>query len=276
MEQVPDPGATQLAQQASDAAYATRLTAVMAHEAIHHVVQPAVVDVYSNERLFGFLGGQAKKGAVDLSPLALQNPDSLVLFAFRGFVAEGGNLPESEAALASSERLSGKLSVRPVLGRRSARLAVALAEEAIGQASEQLSSVLSEVRSVQGGSSNWSLFPSDSQQLIASLVRLGREADLGQPDSVALARLQTLSDAFARLGAAVHAKKLVVGRRFLKDQSAKRIEIAISDWRAFRNKPAAEQVAIVVAALLSEEADIAHLDDFVLDLARTRGGMGKL
>ena len=278
VRQVPDPGATALAQQRSDAAFETRLTAVMAHEAIHHVVQPGVVDVYTNERLFRFLGGQGKKHGVDLSPLALQNPDSLVLFAFRGYTLDAGSdaLPEAEAAMATSEQLSGKLSVRPVLGRPRAELAVALAEEAIGQANEALAVLLTEVKSVQGGPSAWTSFPAPSQQLVQALVGPGKETAFGQPDAAALARLQTLSTAFERLSTAVHDKKLVVGRRFLVDKPATRIEIAVPDWRAFRKMAPGDQLSVVLRTLLNEEPDIAHLDSFVLDLARQRGGMANL
>ncbi|MBT0959887.1 eCIS core domain-containing protein [Denitromonas iodatirespirans] len=278
IRQVPDAGATQASQAASDAAFATRVTAVMAHEAIHHVVQPGVVDVYTNERLFQFLGAGSKKLDVDLSPLALQNPDSLVLFAFRGFVSDAGAgaLPGAEEAMAHSEKLSGKLSVRPLLGRRRARLSVSLAEEAIAQAEERLTVLLSEIQSVQGGSSQWTLFPTLSQQLVTSLTTLGKETDFGQPDAAALARLQTIVDAFTRLSAAIGSKKVVLGRRFLQDKPDKRIEVAIPDWRAFRKLSPGAQLPILLGALLREEPAIAGLDAFVLDLAKTRGGMGKL
>lgn len=278
VRQVPDASATEAAQAASDAGFATRLTAVMAHEAIHHVVQPGIVDIYTNERLFQFLGAGSKKLDVDLSPLALQNPDSLVQFAFRGVVAEDGSnaLPGAEAALEDSEQLSGKLAVRPVLGRRRARLSVALAEEAIAQAGERLGVLLTEVQSVQGGSSGWSLFPALSQQVVTALTTLGKETDFGQPDAVALARLQVLVDAFTRLSTGIHDKKVVLGRRFVLDKPDKRIEVAIPDWRSFRKQPVGAQLPVVLGALLDEEPAIAGLDAFVLDLAKTRGGMGQL
>ncbi|WP_323001819.1 DUF4157 domain-containing protein [Denitromonas sp.] len=278
VRQVPDASATEAAQAASDAGFATRLTAVMAHEAIHHVVQPGIVDIYTNERLFQFLGAGSKQLDVDLSPLALQNPDSLVQFAFRGVVAEdGGNaLPGAEAALEDSEQFSGKLAVRPVLGRRRARLSVALAEEAIAQAGERLGVLLTEVQSVQGGSSGWSLFPALSQQVVTALTTLGKETDFGQPDAVALARLQVLVDAFTRLSTGIHDKKVVLGRRFVLDKPDKRIEVAIPDWRSFRKQPVGAQLPVVLGALLDEEPAIAGLDAFVLDLAKTRGGMGQL
>ncbi|MCZ4304105.1 DUF4157 domain-containing protein [Zoogloeaceae bacterium G21618-S1] len=278
VRQVPDAAATDAAQAASDAGFATRVTAVMAHEAIHHVVQPGIVDIYTNERLFQFLGAGSKKLDVDLSPLALQNPDSLVLFAFRGVVADAGAdaLPGADAALESSEKFSGKLAVRPVLGRRRARLSVALAEEAIAQAGERLGVLLTEVQSVQGGPSQWSAFPALSQQVVTSLTTLGKETDFGQPDAVALARLQVLVAAFTQLSAGIRDKKVVLGRRFVLDKPQKRIEVAIPDWRSFRKQPVGTQLPVVLGALLDEAPDIAGLDAFVLDLARTRGGMGQL
>lgn len=278
IRQVPDPDATDAAQAASDATFATRVTAVLAHEAIHHVVQPGVVDVYTNERLFRFLGAGSKKLGVDLSPLALQNPDSLVLFAFRSFVLDAGSdaLPGAEKALESSEKFSGKLGVRPLLGRQQAKLGVALAEEAIAQAEERLGVLHSEIKSVQGGPSTWTVFPALSQQVVTSLVTLGNEIDFGQPDAAALARMQTIVDAFSRLSTAIRDRKVVLGRRFLTDRPAKRIEVAIPDWRAFRKMTVGDQLPILLGALLDEEADIAGLDAFVLDLAKKRGGMGKL
>ena len=278
VRQVPDASATQDAQKASDAGFATRLTAVMAHEAIHHVVQPGIVDIYTNERLFQFLGAGSKKLDADLSPLALQNPDSLVQFAFRGVVAEdGGNaLPGAEAALEESEAFSGKLTVRPVLGRRRARLSVALAEEAIAQAGERLGVLLTEVQSAQGKSVGWPQFPALSQQVVTALTTLGQETDFGQPDAAALARLQVIVDAFTRLSTDIHDKKVVLGRRFVLDKPDKRIEVAIPDWHSFRKQPVGAQLPVVLGALLDEEPAIAGLDAFVLDLARTRGGMGQL
>lgn len=278
IRQVPDAAATEASQAASDAGFATRVTAVMAHEAIHHVVQPGIVDVYTNERLFQFLGAGSKKLDVDLSPLALQNPDSLVQFAFRGVVAEDGSnaLPGAEAALEGSEKFSGKLAVRPVLGRRRAQLSVALAEEAIAQAGERLGVLLTQVQSVQGAPSQWSVFPALSQQVVTALTTLGKETDFGQPDAVALARLQILVAAFTHLSTGIQDKKVVLGRRFVLDKPDKRIEVAIPDWRGFRKQPVSAQLPIVLGALLDEEPDIAALDAFVLDLARTRGGMGQL
>ena len=275
--QVPDPSATKAAQEKSDQEYAARLTALLAHEAVHHIVKPGVVDIYRHERLFAYLGGSGKKLGVDLSPLAMQNPDSLVAFAFKAPAAGGGSsIPGADAALSVPEKPSSKLSVRPLLGRRRARLVVALAQEAIEQSDEALSVLLSEVESVKSGGSAWTLFPQPSQEVVQLLTDVGKETAFAQPDSAALTRLQQISAAFGRLVKSMRSRKLVIGRRFLHDKPKERIEIAIPYWGAFRKMPPSDQFALLIRTLLNEEPTIRELADVVIAHAATKGGMAFL
>jgi hypothetical protein len=277
--QEPDPEATEALQKQSDAAFAARLTALVAHEAVHHVVQPSVVDVYRDERLFRFLGQSAEASGVDLAPLALQNPDSLVRFAFKGLNvgrAVSDPLSETEAAISGSEALSGKMSIRPVLGRRRARVTVSLAEEAIGQAAESLAVLLSYLQSVATGGSAWTLFPDHLQSVVQLLIDVGQETAFAQPDAAAAARLQEISGAFQRLVKSMRSRKLVVGRRFLRDKPDQRIEIAIPDWKAFRSMAPIDQLTLLLDTLLKEEPVIGGLPGFVLEHAKTWGGMQAL
>ena len=266
-------------QEQSDAAFAARLTALVAHEAVHHVVQPSVVDVYRDERLFRFLGQSAEASGVDLTPLALQNPDSLVRFAFKGLNvgrAVSDPLSETEAAISGSEALSGKMSIRPVLGRRRARVTVSLAEEAIGQAAESLAVLLSYLQSVATEGSAWTLFPDHLQSVVQLLVDVGHETAFAQPDAAAAARLQEISDAFQRLVKSMRSRRLVVGRRFLRDKPDQRIEIAIPDWKAFRGMSPIDQLTLLLDTLLKEEPVIGGLPGFVLEHAKKWGGMQAL
>lgn len=277
VRQVPDPAATKAAQTKSDEEYAARLTALLAHEAVHHAVRPGVVDIYRHERLSVYLGGSGKKLGIDLAPLALQNPDSLVLFAFKAPAAgSGSSIPGAYAALTVAEKPSGKMSVRPVIGRRRARLVVALAQEAIEQADETLSILLSEVESVKSGGSDWTLFPPWSQEMVQLLTDVGKETAFAQPDSAAATRLEQISAAFGRLVSSMRSRKLVVGRRFLLDKPKARIEIAIPDWRAFRKMSPADQFSLLIRTLLSEEPVIGGLAEVVIAHAATRGGMAFL
>jgi hypothetical protein len=277
---VVDPDKTRAKQQASDARYGTRLTAVLAHEAIHHVIQPSVVDVYREERLAAFLGGDSKGIGVDLSPLALQNPDSFVKFAFARFVAGGQSdrLPGADEATATSERLSGKLYVRPIKGRKRAQLAVALAGEALTQAGERINELHEHVQSVQGGSggpSRWGLFRSDLKDVAEALSNSGHEPDLAQPDAKAEARLEVLGKAFTHLTEQIKDQRIVLGRRFAFD-TARRIEVPIPDWKAFRAQSPVAQMRQVLDHIINTEPEIAHLSGVVTRLAAEGGGMGKL
>lgn len=277
MRQVPDPFATLQAQRLSDTQYAARLVHLLCHEAIHNAVQPGIVDVYRDERLFGYLGKSATKLGVDLSPLALQNPDSLAQFAFQApelDTSEGASIAEGQAATATSDKLSGKVSVRPLLGRGRARLMLALAEEAIAQAAERVLDLHTQVASLKGGKSDWSYFSPEDREVRELLVTSGEP--LAAPDAAAGTRLAALSESFQRLTRLVHDRRLVVGRRFLFDKPAERIEVAIPDWRSFRSMAPGEQLAILVRALLAEEDALKDLDELVLALAMKRGGLGAL
>ena len=273
-----DHNATQDKQNESDAKFATRLTALLAHEAMHHVIRPNIVDVYREERLAGFLGGDAKGTGVDLSALALQNPDSFVRFAFLRYTSGGNShrLPGADEATATSNALSGELHVRPLLGRKHAKLAVALAAEAITQMRERVDELNALVQSVQaGGTSQWSLFPVDTQSVVTALNTLGNETDLAQPNAAAAARLTILAQALGRLADNIQNQNIVLGRRFTQDRP-KRMEIAIPDWKGFRASSSKQQMHLILDQLVATETDIAHLAPVIAHLAATDGGMGAL
>ena len=125
------------------------LAALMAHEAVHHIIQPGIIDVYPDERLFQFLGGGGNI-ARDLTPLALKNPDSIVAFAFLSLAADGSSeLPGAEQLLKAKSfeegeeagTLSGELEVGPVIGHEKIKLAMALAQEAIEQSGDGVAEV---------------------------------------------------------------------------------------------------------------------------------------
>lgn len=273
----PDANATDQAQQQSDDAYATRLARVLVHEAIHHMIQPGVVDIYQDERLFGQLGGPVGRHGVDLAPLALQNPDSLAAFALRAPPAgDRQGLPGVTEALTVSDKLSRPVAVRPVLGRRRTRLAVDLAQEAIAQTTERLDVLHSEVASVAAnGSTPWSLFPSASQQMVGWLVGLGGETAFAQADAAAEQRLAALNTRFAALEQALRSQQVSVGRRFTQDR-AKRLELAIPEWKTFRKLGPSAQLERMVVALLASAGLGRPIAAVVLANARAHGGMGAL
>jgi hypothetical protein len=274
---VPDERATALAQADSNAAYATKLARMLIHEAVHHMIQPGVVDIYQDERLFGQLGGKPGRHGINLSPLALQNPDSLAAFALRAPQAAGGNsLPGMAEALTPSQKLSRPVAVRPLRSRKRARLMVDLAQEAIAQTDERLSVLHSEVVSVaSNGSTPWNLFPPASQQMAGWLSTLGGETVFAQADAAAELRLQALNSHFATLQKSLRNQQVSVGRRFTQDR-AQRLELAIPDWKSFRTLPPSAQLERMVVALLATAGLGRPIADVVLVHARLHGGMGAL
>jgi hypothetical protein len=274
---VPDARATEQAQDASDAGYATKLARVLMHEAIHHMIQPGVVDIYQDERLFAQLGGKIGKHGVDLSALALQNPDSLAAFALRAPPAgDGQGLPGVTQALAVSEKLSRPVAVRPVLGKRRARLAVDLAQEAIAQTAERVAVLHSEVASVRANvTTPWSMFPPASQQMVGWLTSLGGETAFAQADAAAEQRLLALTQRFDALQKSLRSQQVSIGRRFTQDW-AKRLEVRIPDWKTFRKLPPSAQLERMVVALLASAGLGQPIADVVLAHARLHGGMGAL
>ena len=268
-----DAAATQLAQHASDAGYAAKRARVLLHEAIHHAIKPGTVDIYKDERLYSELGGKTGKHGVDLSALALRNPDSLVAFAMRAPRASNEAAIEgTDAALATSGQLSGKLRVWPLRGARRARLMVDLAQEAIEQAAKTISMLHSEVASVAATPTPWTNFSPASQEFVDWLVRLGQETALGQPDTQAERRLAKLDRQLTALLQSLRAQRVVVRRRFLLDWDA-RVEVAIPDWRGFREMAPAAQFAHMLRALLRTQGLPGPLADVVLKQALLHGGM---
>ncbi|HWM90633.1 MAG TPA: hypothetical protein VN493_07690 [Thermoanaerobaculia bacterium] len=256
-----DPAATEEKQKESDEQRDAELTAVLAHEAIHNQIQPGVVDVNRGERLFQFLGKGAKR--VDLSPIALKNPDSLVSFAF--------SFQSSGRGLETSEKLSGALSIRPLLGREDAELAVAMAQEAIEQAEKRIRVLHSEVDSVKGGPSSWQDFAPASQDL-AGLLRSSGETALGSPDAAAAKRLAQILEGLSGVRQELVAKETVVARRFVRNKPDERVEIAIPKWREFRGLAPADQIQLLLGELLRRDPRTAGLTGFVWEHARKHGG----
>jgi hypothetical protein len=269
-----DEEATAKNQKASDAKWdAYLMSSILAHEAVHARLQPGVVDVYRGERLYQFLGSEGAKG-VDLSPIAMDNPDSLVSFAFKSLALGGREelAPGAAEVLSSSDKLSGELSVRPLLGRRGAKLAMAMTQEAIEQAEGRIRALHSEVASVKGGSSAWQSFSQASQDLAGLLRSSGGEKALANPDKAAEERLLEILEGLSLTRNDLLEKRTVIARRFLWEKPDKRVEIAIPDWKEFRRLPLAEQIQRLLKVLLRRDPRTASLAGFVWEHARLRGG----
>jgi hypothetical protein len=248
-----------------------RLTRVLAHEAVHSQLPDSAVDVYRSERLFPYLGGNHALG-LDLSPVALANPDSIVSFVFNAQeLSEKVLLPGAEAALQHEQRPEG--AVRPLLGSRMAQLALAIAEEAIEQSKADVGTLQAELGQ---NSTTWSGLSTNSETVRSLLVQPGGEAKLRVPGAAAAQRIAAIYDGFSDLDAEVTGKRTILARRFRKSQPDQRIEIAIPDWKEFRKKGPAEQVQVLIQRLLKRDARIAGLAGFVWALAKKRGGFGQI
>jgi hypothetical protein len=85
---------------------------MIAHEAVHSQIPDSAVDVYSKERLFQFLGSQNPLG-VNLTAVAINNPDSIVTFAFQTLELKGGQniVPEYRAKHREHLTFAAKLEI---------------------------------------------------------------------------------------------------------------------------------------------------------------------
>lgn len=122
------------------------LVSVMVHEAMHHTIQPAIIDVYKQTRLFALMGSVTRRTeARALEPTALDNPDSYVLLALRLAQRRSGALPGAGAVLDDFAELKTEekteLSIGPWVGARKIRFAFDLARESIREAARGIETV---------------------------------------------------------------------------------------------------------------------------------------
>jgi hypothetical protein len=228
--------------------------------------------------LFQFLGSQNPLG-VNLTAVAINNPDSIVTFAFQTLELKGGQniLPEYSAALSKSDELSGKLGIRPLLGRKKATVAIAIAQEAIEHVEKDVSDLHSQVHSVQNQNSSWTGFPA----ILQVLVQMLKDFDKGNanaflsPNTIAEARLKKIVEGLQEIKKGMKTKPTVIARRFLRSRPQHRNEITISNWHDFRKKSAADQIFVLLEALLKGNKRVDGLATFILEYARKYGYLGQ-
>jgi hypothetical protein len=274
-------------QERSDAMMSARLTAILAHEAMHQQLSPSSIDIYRDERLYRFLGAR-NQSRVNLTPMALHNPDSLVSFALQSLQVGSGEkiVPQSEAALTSSEGLSGTLSVRPLRGRKDAKVAITLAQEALEQTEESIGRLLFQVQGVQATPAQqvsqqyrptvWTDFPERSQKTVQLLTAVGGESAFANPDAKAIQRLQVILEGVGGVNKEMKEMRTVIARRFIWHKPDKRFEIAIPDWREFREMAIEEQIPYLLRKILQRNRSVANLTGFVWEHAQTYGGFEKI
>jgi hypothetical protein len=148
---------------------------VLIHEAIHHAIQPALIDVYKGTKLFGLFGGKGLRSR-QFTAAALKNPDSYVTLV-RTMTSD---LKEKSVAELSEDKfedkIEGEVDVEPIIGRKRILIAVRLAQRSLDETRYAINVVLASPP-LQA----WRYYPDLQQDVVELLRNVGRVAGLQSP-----------------------------------------------------------------------------------------------
>ena len=243
------------------------LTATMIHEAVHHAIQPGIVDIYSMHSLFKSIGGRGAT-AKELGPAAIENPDSYARFALdlvrgresldpaTGTMRE--ILPEAERVLEVMDKPSAQTTeIGPAVARRKIRLAVDLAKQAMRETEVGL-------RLAQSGGASSRPEPAELLKLLAKSRAVGP----GTPSDQAL---QDMEIAIGALVSQFDVKTISVRRRQANPPDPAEIELLVSSGLDFRKLGRLEQVRSLLEQVLAGDPVVAGLTDVVIAFSQQYG-----
>jgi hypothetical protein len=244
------------------------------HESMHHVIQPAIIDIYQQMELFGFISGRSTR----FQGVALKNPDSYVKFV------EAVNKTfavDRDTSVAYKD--TQELSVRVLIGRRVFRIAYRIAQKILTEPDKAL------YPPTQEHHLSWAEYPDSTQEIIRLLIGRGQLDVLEAPDLPLSAedqynyfvnRMGIIEDLRSELKSVYEQTRLrgavirkTPGKAPEEDGETPPIEIRIGDPKSFRDAPLEEQVELILEAIIPQlsTTTVPNLPEIVTSFSKEHG-----